>query len=518
MMHISVIDRLKNYLTGIWLYRWYGFVAMAVLMVVGTIGIARLPDQYRATTRLYIDTQSLLKPLMKGLSVSADANDRINQVAKTIFNRPNLAKIAQQADLDLSAHSALEKELLLDRLYRDIQLKREGSSNLFIMRYEHQDPKKAKLVVQSILNLFVESTLSNTRVDTVEAQKFLDEQISTYEQQLIRAERRLADFKRLHLGSLPSEDKTYYDRLQQLLIELEQQQMKMNIAVKRRDEIQKQIDGEVPSFGLTITQDRNVRHHPLVQKLKQMEEQLALLKTRFTDNHPDVKNLQREIQEIQANVDKINASEALDGAFDNLNQNPVYQQMKINLSDANTEVAAIGATIQELQELIDKMRERVDSVIQTETDFASLNRDYLIHKQKYQELLERQEAAKLSEEMDDTQQTIRFRVIDPPYVTEEPVSPNRALLSLGLLLVSTIFGVGAAFARALFTPAAYQQFNLKSSDKLPSVLIEIPDVTFEQSSIRRFRSIWLAGICTSILYLIGFYMVLSYYLKTGFII
>ncbi|MCS5709144.1 hypothetical protein CC99x_009525 [Candidatus Berkiella cookevillensis] len=511
-----LLDKAKNYLIGIWLYRWYAVISAWIVVLIGWSVIANLPNHYQSIARVYIDTQSLIKPLMKDLSVSTDSNERISQVARTIFNRPNLEKIAQMSDLDLNVKSRHDKEVLLDKLLHEIKLKREGATNLFVIRYEHHSRDKAKLVVQSILNLFQESTLSNTRTDTMQAQKFLDEQIGAYEEQLVLAEMRLANFKREHLGTLPREDKTYYERLQTTMSTLENTKMKLEVAIKRRDAIQKQIDGEEPIFGLSVSHRNPLKNHPLAQKLNQLEAQEILLLTRYTENHPDVKNLKKEIEEIKISLSKIEETDLLGDAFDSLSQNPVYQQMRIAFNEAHAEVASVQAAVRELEAISNDMRQKIDAVIKSEMEFASLNRDYLTHKQKYQSLLEKREAAKLAEEMDDTQQIIKFRIIDPPFVPLEPAGPNRILYGLAMLLIGVFTGLGVAFARSQLNPAALHKMNLESFTGLP-VLEQIPIIASHASShlLYRYRTIWTVCSCSALLFLTALCLVVLYYYQIG---
>jgi hypothetical protein len=80
------------------------------------------------------------------------------------------------ADLDLGIKSGAERDALIDNLMKTIQLSGSVSSNLYVISYRDTKPQQAKDVVQSMLTIFVESSLNDTpgypRV------KFLDEQIS----------------------------------------------------------------------------------------------------------------------------------------------------------------------------------------------------------------------------------------------------------------------------------------------------------------------------------------------------
>lgn len=487
-----IIEKFKGYLLGIWLYRWYGMFAAWLLAILGWTLVASLPDRYQASTRVYIDTQSLIKPLLKDIAITSNPDDRISQVAKTIFNRPNIKKIAQMSDLDLEVNSTAEEEALITNLINEIRLQKQGQSNLYEISYQHDDPNKAKLVIQSILNLFVESTLNFTRGDTNEAQNFLDDQIDYYQEQLVLAEKRLADFKRAHLGSLPQQDLTYYDNLQVVLKQISEQEMKLDIAKRRRDEFEMQIRGEVPTFGLSLNNQVQNLNHPLIQKYNELENQAISLQTRYTKNHPDVINIKREMNEIKASIDQFKSSMLASEHNQTLNENPVYQQMKIALNEAKAEVATAQATLDELNKMAESMRGKVDDVIKTETEFTNLNRDYLINKQKFQALLERRESAKLAEELDDTQQTIKFRIIDPPYVPTQPVGPKRGLFSIAVLMISLMFGVGVAFARSFLTMPLLTRVTSDPNFPYP-LLGEIPKLVFHQNGFLRYVNVMVTS-------------------------
>ena len=69
---MNISELLQQFLAsarGMWHRRWIGLVAawIAALIAVGIV--YRIPERYEASARLYVDTETLLKPLMQGLSV-----------------------------------------------------------------------------------------------------------------------------------------------------------------------------------------------------------------------------------------------------------------------------------------------------------------------------------------------------------------------------------------------------------------------------------------------------------------
>jgi len=65
----EVIRQATIILRGMWKHRWLGLVMAWVVAAVGVVTIFRIPDKYEASARIYVDTQSILKPLMSGLAI-----------------------------------------------------------------------------------------------------------------------------------------------------------------------------------------------------------------------------------------------------------------------------------------------------------------------------------------------------------------------------------------------------------------------------------------------------------------
>lgn len=457
----EVLEQLMGYVRSIWRFHWYIHLIAWPLCIAGWVLVYMLPDQYEASARVYVDTQSVLRPLLKGLAVETDTGSEVAIMTRTLLSRPNLEKVARMTDMDLEATTPEEMDKLLDRLHETIHLTGLARENLYTITYTDSDSLRAKQVVQALLTIFVETSLGDTRKDTDIAQRFLDEQIKEYEARLFAAEEALKEFKRKNVGLMPKEGQEYYQQLQEANSRLAAARLELNESLRRRDELQRQLRGEEPTFGMipsTTPTPQLAANSALDTRIQNMQARLDDLLLHYTDKHPDVVALQRTIATLEAQkadelkqLQKPMPERSLSSTI--LETNPVYQQLRISLGEAEANVAALQVRVESFQQEVDKLRQMVDTIPRVEAELKRLNRDYSINKQNYETLLVRRDSAKMSREAGKSSENVKFRIIDPPHVPLEPSGPNRPLLVTVVLVGSLLAGVVFAFFMSQVRPS-----------------------------------------------------------------
>jgi len=167
---------------------------------------------------------------------------------------------------------------------------------------------------------------------------------------------------------------------------------------------------------------------------------LEELRTRYTEQHPDVMAQKRLITQIEAQL-------AADGeagpASPIMIPNPLYAQLQAKLFDDETAVAVQRQRVTSAGNELIKAKSEASSAIDILAQYNGLDRDYGNIEATYKELLQSREAASLSQARDDQNQAISFRVLEPPQTPQFPAAPNRLLLNSLVLLAG--IGAGAAF-------------------------------------------------------------------------
>ncbi len=162
----ELLAQLSTIAKGMWRFRWPALAVAWVVAILGAIIVYKVPDQFEATARIYVDTQSILKPLMSGLAVQPNIEQQVTMLSRTLISRPNVEKLVRMADLDLKSESKADQEKLITQLMSTLEIKNVGRDNLYSLSYRDDEQGKAQRVIQSLVSIFVESSLGATRKDT----------------------------------------------------------------------------------------------------------------------------------------------------------------------------------------------------------------------------------------------------------------------------------------------------------------------------------------------------------------
>lgn len=436
-------------LRAIWRRRWLFLAVSWVLALAGWVTVLTLPNQYQAMTRIYVDTNTLLTPLLGSLAVSGDVQRQMEVMNRTLLNRQNIAQAARAADLDLGASSDAELEALYDGLLKRIQLKAEGR-NLFSLTYVNSDPVLAKRVIEEILNILIEGNIGRNRASMGNARSFIENQIAEYEAKLQKTEGQLAEFKTKNNSLLAATGSNFAAREEAVRQNLNAAKLRHEEAVIVRDQLRTHLAG-VPQMlemegapqifvsGGAAT-DANSR-------LRQLEAGLSQLKSRYTDRHPDVVSARNELEQLKAEMAQAPASDAprQGGPTRTRVPNAVYEQIKLRLVQADGDVAKAEGQLRQAQDEMERIAALAETAPRVEAELSDLNREYGVIKTKYEELLGRRESARISEAVETSGDKVQFRIIEPPQVPSVPSWPNRPLFIAGVLAGALAAGIGVAF-------------------------------------------------------------------------
>ena len=469
----EAIDQLLDRLTGIWQRRWLILALAWPICIAGWFYVQTLPDRFEARARIFVDTETVLKPLLKDLALQTDIEEQVKVMFKNILSRSNLEKIARLSDLDLQVSTDREFDEMIARLEKEIRtVKLDKEQNLYLLVYQNESPEVAKRVLDATINVFMETFLGESRTGARSAQDFLDRQIEEYRQRLDEEDRKLAEFKRANAGTLPSESGGYYqrlssekDQLQTAMLELREREGQLESAqAKLRGSESRAI---IPSAIVATRFD---------ERIATLQQRLDDLSLRYTAQHPDIVELTQLIAQLerQRNDELARMNDAASRNSPLPADNSYLKDLQLLVTQLESEVASLRIRVSAYQNRVSELESLISKVPEVEANMLSLRRGYEITRQKYEDLLARREQAALAQRADEEQDNLKFRIIDQARALPDPVGPKRLMLISGVLLVGVGVGLGLPFLIGEINPRIYRGRALVGLTQIP-LLGEVTD-------------------------------------------
>lgn len=516
----ELIQQINTILRGMWKYRRVGVAVAWVVAAAGAAAVLMMPNRYEASARVYVDTQTILRPLMSGLAVQPNVEQQVIMLSRTLVSRPNVEKLIRMADLDLGAKSKAEQDRLIDQVTGSVAIRTTGRDNLYTLSYRGESPDKALRVVQSLMTIFVESSLGGAKADSDSARRFIEEQIKNYEAKLTEAESRLKEFRLRNIELQTQGGMDMAGRMAEIGSTLNQAKLDLREAESAREAARRQFEQEraarrsstrVPAASLATPE--------LDARIASLKSNLDMLLQRFTDAHPDVVNTRRMVRELEDQKQREIADLQRQASANPqilVDSDPMLADLSRAASQADVQVAALRARVAEFESRARRAQEQMKLAPQMEAELAQLNRDYEIHKKNYEDLVARRESVSMSGELDQASSLADFRVIDPPRAEQRPVAPNRVLLLPLALLLALGSGAGVTFLFSQVRPVFFDASTLRAGAGLPLLgvvtLVRNDDVRRRESrSFKRF----IASVAILVLLFVLGMAVLSYMAGTG---
>ncbi|HWP47817.1 MAG TPA: GNVR domain-containing protein [Candidatus Limnocylindrales bacterium] len=502
---------------------WFFFLPFFFVLCGATVASFILPEVYRSSTTILIERDQVINPLTKGLGVASEMEERLRTLRQGILSRPLIEKVIKKLGLDLSVQNPVEFEDLIKEIQKNLTVTVKGN-DLFSVSYEGQNPVQVRDLVSTLTGLYIEENLNAKRSEAYAAFDFINEQLQIYKKKLEDSEKTLREFKEANLKDLRYKIPTvlkdggtgevqagspvgellgagaqnshmakleqYQNALTEVEIALKEANLKMSL-------LKNQLEKEPPT-----TNNKTILANPVETKLKELESQLAGLRTQYTDQHPDVIQTKNEIEMLKKQLASSKPIVIKNPEGSSM-VNPVYENLRKELTAVEIQIKSLEKRRDQLQSKIEEAELKVKSIPKLEQEFIRLTRDYNVNENIYQMLLRRLEEARISRELEVKDKGTTFTVIEPPVLPLRPVKPNK----LWILLMGFLGGIGVGLGTVFLVEYKYQPFDDQKEIELylgMPVLVEIPNIRTEEDIKRRKRSTRLiASLCGLYLLITG---------------
>lgn len=433
-------------LTAAWLYRWQAVLFMWLVCALGWFAVFTIPNSYESSARMYVDADAILTPLLRGLAVDTSSAGQLDMLQRTLLSRPNLDKLISKTDLELELTGAADREALIERLANDIRITPQ-TRNLFTITYRNRSPRLAYDVVRTMLATFVESKTGTNRSEVENANKFLADQIGSYERQLRDAERKRADFKARYIDLLPP-DGGGLNKLDQQNQVVRQLQGQLQDVLARRETLGKALAVTPQMVVVETDPPLSAQQQGGSPRLRDAERVLSELRLKYTETNPEVVSARKMVAALKSGAvrdDSAPRAVAPVAGRSRTLPNPSYEQLNVRVVENDAVIGSLQRQIGDGLKERDRLQDIARGAPGLQAEFENLNRDYSVLRKNYDDLTARRESMRISSAADAEGDKIKIQVIDPPQIPQIPVAPKRVLLVTGVLLAGLAAGAGLAF-------------------------------------------------------------------------
>jgi len=464
---------------------WWFIVPLVLCVALGAVTVSLWPKKYLSRASIGVQSPTLSSELLKG-TTAMDPVERQRAVQQLLLSPAVLERVIREEKINPSKPPTEVAMWLRDNLAKNIEVPPTLGLNgrpdptrgidLFYIGYTDGDPARAQRITNRVANVFVEET---SKVQTNRAENsadVLEQQVATSQAKLTDLENRLRAKKQNYVGRLPDQIGANVQMANGARSQLESISIQLRAEQEHLTMIDSQIDAMRHGAGVEgVTTTGLAANQASQKRVDDLEAQLAADRALgYTDKHPDVARLQREI--VQARADAAAAKTSQSANRDEiLNADPAYRQKIQERNLAQLHLKELQAASESAQRQIGMYQTRVEAAPVVEQDLQALDREYQLEKTRYSDLNTRYQNAHVAEDVAQKQGGERFSILYPADLPKTPIEPEPAKIMLLAIAAGLALGAAAAMGREFLDRSVHDTRAL--NEFAVPVLGEIPRIT-----------------------------------------
>jgi polysaccharide biosynthesis transport protein len=398
-----------------------------------------LPRVWTATTQLTISGTSgnldanlgILGSLKNGTSdISGTGNSQLN-MQQSILNSDTLMERVLVKDPEKAEFKRLA---IYKKLFK---VSFTETSSILSISIDGSSPELAKLRANNLTTLFQQRLNELRQTNRSSKRQLSIKELEGAKNNLILAQKALARFKQSS-GLVDAEEQTKaivstIDSLTKAQLQADSQAgYSQNRVVTLSTRLRMSPNQAIRSLSLGENKD----YQFIRSKLSEVEADLVRQRTKYTDDHPVVKELLQQKQallsQIQSQVNQTAGGTSIDTTLNSQGQGRASLIEQLIL--AETEASGQQRLAQQIQSQLNKLKANLNSIPAQQERLAELQRSFEVAEGVYKGLVAQVQQTNI--DIFDVYPNVE--ILDAARVDSKPVSPNLSLMVLNALLAGII--------------------------------------------------------------------------------
>ena len=445
--------------------------------VLGYLVSLVLPKEYTSQTVILVEQPAVPTSYVTDITTN-DLKQRLTTLQEQILSRSHLEAIINKFNLyaaDRKEQASME--VLVDRLRKKINvvpvkpMAESNSTQLpgFIVKVSDRDPGMAQKLCNEVSSMFMTENQKVKHLQAKGTTDFLTTKLQDAKAKLDEEDGKLAAFKSRYAGSLPDEQSANMNLLAGLNTQLDASTQALSRAQQDKSFAESVLAQQVASQS---------SDNPSVQKqLADMQSELATMRTKYTDDHPDVIRLKQNIADLKQKMASSSGTQTASAGSSTPGtvETPEIQQLRAQVHQYDATIKEKTAQQRELQRQISLYQSRMQLSPNVEEQYKVLTRDHQSAQDFYNDLLKKRSESAMVSDMNHDADSAEFRILDSANLPDVPSFPNPLYFSLGGLALGLILAAAIISLREVQDKALRTEQDIEFFLQLPT-LANIPSV------------------------------------------
>lgn len=456
---------------------WWILPACALTFGIVSVAIAtQLPKQYTSQTLVLVSRPTVAPDIVRPV-VTEDLTQRLAAMKGKILSRTRLEPVIEKFNLYAEDRGKLHMEDLIDRLRGTITITPLEAmpgiqyANLpgFSVNVTFGNPQLAQQICTEITSMFMEQDARDIDDKANITTKFIGQQLDEAKAKLDEQDAKLAQFKRQHIGDLPELDQRNLGLLGSLNGELDATTQAMTRTQQDKSLNETLLSQQEASWKAS---QKGENPESLEDQLRARQEQLTVLQSRYTKEHPDVVKLKNEIEDLKRKIDETpNPNDSLKSR--KATEPPQLQQLRAKIQQGESNYNDLVKRQAKIQDQIKVIEGHIEASPVVELQLKELTRNYQSAQDFYNELLKKRENADMGSQLVHQQQGEHFSVLDPPSLPTGPSFPKMLNFAGGGFGGGTLLALVILYLLMAMDKTLHTEREVEAYLKLP-VLTSVP--------------------------------------------
>jgi uncharacterized protein involved in exopolysaccharide biosynthesis len=543
-----MMDNMKSFRKVFARRKWYFAIPMIAVLIISLVTAFIIPPKYKSKATILIETQVVPEDLVR-TTITGLVEARLHSLSQRVLSVPNLSRIITKYDLYQDIRDNHTHQELVEKLRQDIELtpittkwgkhNDQVATTAFEIGFRGKDPNTVAEVTNELTSIFLEANLHDREAKAQTTVDFLTKQQKSLRQEIADKETAIAAFKNSHPTELPEMLQGNRNTMERLAQQIDLKESEMRRLTNQKALLESQLT-TIPPYVFDEASDTDLEtlkrrytafkatlseQHPdmlmLKNKIAALEKgsigfesrgdlqaernelmtQRSILKKRYSDLHPDLIALNKKIESLDHKIANHQEPESSGNTARVHPNNPVYLNIHHQIQQTAVDIREGKKELRALKNNYAQYVKRIENTPKIEQEYKSLMRGYTNAQQQFETISERLMVAEQALMLEEDQMAEKMTIISPPFIPEQPASPNR----LGILFV----GFAMALASGMGMVAMAENMNLVVHDPQElaglagqPVIAVIPMITTAREKM--FRRMRLVAIPSGVVMLLAF--------------